>query len=154
MADCAVRRATLTDVQVLAKLFDDYRQFYEQPSDVERCQTFLSDRIVFNQSIIFLASSSSGEALGFCQLYPSFCSVLAKPIYVLYDLFVSNMHRRKGLSRALMRIAQEFAMREGAARMDLTTAHTNLAAQALYEAMGWQQDKVFRTYTWTPVVGA
>jgi ribosomal protein S18 acetylase RimI-like enzyme len=32
-------------------------------------------------------------------------------------------------------------------RMDLTTAHTNTAAQALYESLGWTQDTVFRAYS-------
>ena len=30
--------------------------------------------------------------------------------------------------------------------MDLTTARTNLPAQALYESLGWEQDQVFLTY--------
>ena len=29
---------------------------------------------------------------------------------------------------------------------DLTTAKTNLPAQALYESMGWIRDEVFYTY--------
>jgi ribosomal protein S18 acetylase RimI-like enzyme len=32
--------------------------------------------------------------------------------------------------------------------MDLTTAHTNTKAQALYISLGWQLDTVFRAYTW------
>lgn len=34
----------------------------------------------------------------------------------------------------------------GFARMDLTTARTNLPAQALYESLGWRQDQVFLAY--------
>lgn len=34
----------------------------------------------------------------------------------------------------------------GYARMDLTTARTNLPAQALYESLGWEQDPAFLTY--------
>ena len=31
-----VDRATLDDLDALAPLFDGYRQFYEQPSDIQR----------------------------------------------------------------------------------------------------------------------
>jgi RimJ/RimL family protein N-acetyltransferase len=34
-------------------------------------------------------------------------------------------------------------------RLELTTAHDNLRAQALYTSEGWQHDEVFRTYTLT-----
>jgi ribosomal protein S18 acetylase RimI-like enzyme len=30
--------------------------------------------------------------------------------------------------------------------MDLTTAKTNLAAQSLYQALGWVRDEVFYAY--------
>lgn len=148
-----IRRATASDLPALAKLFDGYRQFYEQHSDLALCQSFLTKRMVAEESVIFLAGAAA-EPVAFCQLYPSFCSVLAQPIYVLYDLFVSPMHRREGLARSLMLAAQAFAVQQGAARMDLTTAHTNSKAQALYEAMGWQHDSVFRTYTWSPAAGS
>ena len=32
-------------------------------------------------------------------------------------------------------------------RLDLTTAKTNLPAQAAYEALGWVRDEVYFTYS-------
>ena len=84
--------------------------------------------------------------VGFCQLYPSFCSVEAKPIYVLYDLFVAPTTRKTGAGRALMLAAEARARADGKARTDLTTAKTNLRAQALYESLGWVRDEVFYAY--------
>jgi len=34
----------------------------------------------------------------------------------------------------------------GAVRLTLSTAHTNLPAQSLYEATGWLRDEIFRSY--------
>ncbi len=142
-----IRPATLADAPAIAPLFDAYRQFYEQPADLAAAQRFIQERLQRSESVILLALNDAGEAMGFCQLYPSFCSVEAAPIYVLYDLFVAPAARGLGAGRFLLLAAEDHAHRQGRVRMDLTTAHTNHAAQALYEAMGWELDTVFRAYT-------
>lgn len=142
------RLATPDDLAPLAALFDQYRQFYEQAADLDRARTFVAERMARGESIIFVAADTQDTLLGFCQLYPSFCSVAAAPILVLYDLFVAPGARRLGLAKALMQAAQDYATAQGVARMDLTTAHTNTKAQALYISLGWQLDTVFRAYTW------
>ncbi|MBT9598956.1 MAG: GNAT family N-acetyltransferase, partial [Vitreoscilla sp.] len=93
------------------------------------------------------ALAACGEPAGFCQLYPSFCSVEAAPVMVLYDLFVAPAARGQGLAGALMQAAEAHAREAGCARLDLSTAHDNLAAQALYESRGWLRDEVFRVYS-------
>ena len=103
-----------------------------------------------NESVILLALNAGNDAVGFCQLYPSFCSVEAKPIYVLYDLYVAPQGRRSGAGTALLRAAETTPQANGKARMDLTTAKTNTAAQAAYEALGWVRDDVFFAYSKRP----
>lgn len=145
-----VYRATLNELEPVAVLFNQYRQFYARPADLAQARTFIADRMARRESVIYAAADTQGTLAGFCQLYPSFCSVAAAPILVLYDLFVAPGVRRLGLAKALMVAAQRYATVQGVARMDLTTAHTNTKAQALYESLGWQLDTVFRAYTWTP----
>ena len=142
-----IRPSTATDLEALAPLFDAYRRFYEQPADLALAREFLATRWARSESVVLVAEMPDATLAGFCQLYPSFCSVLAQPIYTLYDLFVSPTHRKQGVARALLTAAAERGRCDGMTRMDLTTAHTNHAAQALYENMGWVQDRVFRTYT-------
>ena len=126
-------------------LFDLYRQFYEQTPDLELAKDFIGKRISQKESVILLAELE-GEVIGFCQLYPSFCSVIAAPIYVLYDLFVHPVQRGTGAGRALLLAAEAQAKSQGMKRMDLTTAKTNATAQSLYESLGWIRDEVFFTY--------
>ena len=40
-----------------------------------------------------------------------------------------------------------YATHNGLARLDLTTAKSNVKAQALYASLGWQQDEVFYAYS-------
>ncbi len=141
-----VRMASINDLAAVAALFDSYRQFYGEPANPALATQFIGSRISNKESVIFLAEDDHGNALGFCQLYPTFCSVLGAPIYVLYDLFVAPARRQSGAGRALMLAAEAHAIGTGAARMDLSTAKTNLPAQALYESLGWVRDEVFFVY--------
>jgi ribosomal protein S18 acetylase RimI-like enzyme len=145
MTTPAIRQATLADIDALAPLFDAYRRFYEQPGDIALASDFLHERLERNESTILVAEDP-GQLLGFCQLYPTWCSVAAARIFVLYDLFVDPDVRRGGVGRALMQAAQAFGRAAGAVRLDLTTARTNTRAQALYESEGWQRDDLYLTY--------
>lgn len=141
-----VRLAQAADIPGTALLFDLYRQFYEQPSDLGLAQAFIAARLTNGESVILVAESAAG-LVGFCQLYPSYCSVEAKPIYTLYDLYVMPDVREAGVGRMLLSAAEEHAARNGKARMDLTTARTNTKAQRLYESLGWVRDEVFFAYS-------
>ncbi len=149
MSTATIRRATTADVDAIAPLFDAYRRFYEQPADLALARAFIEARLAAGESTIFVADAGDG-LVGFCQLYPTWCSVAAARIFVLYDLFVADAGRRAGTGRALMLAAQAHAREAGAVRVDLTTAHTNTRAQALYESLGWQRDEAFRTYNLAP----
>lgn len=143
-----IRQATAGDLDLIVPMFDAYRQFYKQPRDLDLAREFLLERIQHNQSVIFLAMDSDGSsALGFAQLYPSFSSGLARRIFILNDLFVVPAARRRKVGQLLLRAAAEFGRSVGAARLTLSTALDNAAAQALYESSGWRRDTVFCTYT-------
>jgi ribosomal protein S18 acetylase RimI-like enzyme len=128
------------------QLFDLYRKFYEQAPDLALAKNFITARLINKDSVIFVAENGENKLVGFCQIYPSFCSVAAAKIGVLYDLFVDNSTRKTGAGRALMLAAQEYAANNGMARLDLTTAKNNVNAQALYESLGWLRDEVFYAY--------
>ncbi|QEY15029.1 GNAT family N-acetyltransferase [Cellvibrio sp. KY-GH-1] len=145
-----IREAAFSDLRNLAELFDLYRQFYEQEPDYELAFQFLSSRFKNSESTILIAESDDLGLVGFCQLYPTFCSVEATPIYSLYDLFVLPDARKLGVGRQLLLAAEVRALADGKARMDLTTAKTNLPARSLYESLGWQRDEVFYAYNKRP----
>jgi ribosomal protein S18 acetylase RimI-like enzyme len=147
MTPVSVRTATPDDLLGVAGLFDRYRQFYEQRPDLELATHYLSERMNKHESVILVAEDSERSMVGFCQLYPTFCSVSAAPIYVLYDLFVGPEVRRAGAGRALLTAARQVAIEAGMSRLDLSTAKTNATAQALYESLGWQRDELFYTYS-------
>jgi len=141
-----VREASISDVDQLAPLFDGYRQFYGRSPDLAIARKFLAERLSRNQSRVLLAQAADGAAIGFVQLFPSFSSVRAAPIYILNDLFVAPAARGRGVGRLLMKAAADAARQAGAARLTLSTAITNAPAQALYESLGWKRDEDFYEY--------
>ncbi len=132
-------KADGSHIAEVSRLFDLYRQFYECEADLALATQFITERIARNESDIFVAVTES-KAGGFVQLYPSFCSVDATKIYILYDLYVDADCRRKGLGEQLMNRATEWARENGAARLDLLTANDNVAGQHLYEKLGYKRD--------------
>jgi ribosomal protein S18 acetylase RimI-like enzyme len=146
MGQVTTRRAARADLDAIAPLFDAYRQFYEKPANLPLARRYLDERFAQDESVIFLAEDSAGQAVGFTQLYPTYCSVAAGRIYVLYDLFVTPSARGTGAGRALMETAESFARQAGALRLQLQTATTNLVGQSLYESCGWLRDNDFYVY--------
>lgn len=141
-----ITQATLDDVEALTELFNGYRMFYEQHSDIEGAGAFLRQRLENAESVIFLARSDAGEALGFTQLYPTFSSVSMVRQWILNDLFVAENARKMGVANALMQTAETFAKESGAKGLSLSTAKDNLQAQALYEQRGWLRGEKFYHY--------
>ena len=139
-------RATADDLDRLAVLFDGYRSFYEQPSDVDGARAFLAERLAAGESVVFMAEDEEGRAMGFTQLYPLFSSVRMGRVWLLNDLYVDAAARRTGLGDALMQAAEEFAREQGALGMQLETAEDNHAGQALYERRGWTVERGFLHY--------
>ena len=137
--DTLLRRATLDDLDAVAPLFDAYRQFYSQPSDVQRARDYLQARMTLGESVVLLAQRD-GEVVGFTQLYPIFSSVRTARTWLLNDLFVAEGARRYGVARALLDAAAAFAREQGAAGLMLETMADNAPARALYRAAGWHED--------------
>jgi ribosomal protein S18 acetylase RimI-like enzyme len=147
MAKAKTRLAESRDLDAVAPLFDAYRQFYEKPADLPLARRYLGERFQRHESVIIVAENEAGEIVGFTQLYPAFCSVIADRTYVLYDLFVTPSARGTGAGRALMEAAEAHARKTGAARLELQTAKTNKIGQSLYESCGWERDELFYVYT-------
>ena len=144
--NAAIRLAEARDLDQLAELFDQYRQFYECPPDLGAAKNWIAENLERGRSTLFAADNGS-QLLGFTQLYPALCSVDLVDYFVLYDLYVIEAARRQGIARALMKAASEWAKTQGAARLDLETARDNYPGQALYRDLGYELDEVFLKFS-------
>lgn len=144
--DVQVHRADATHIDQVASLFDAYRGFYGQPSNLNQSRHFIAERIARDESVIFCARDAGGEALGFVQLFPTFSSIDAHRTWLLGDLFTAPAARGRGVATRLMNTARDFAVLSGAKDLVLETATDNHGAQRLYEALGYVRDTGYYTY--------
>lgn len=141
-----IRKATQKDLKQLSHLFDGYRQFYSQATDLDGARDFILNRMENNQSVIFVAEKQD-KLLGFTQLFPSFSSVSLQRLWVLNDLFVAADARKQGVAEALMHAARDFAESTHSKGIILETDWDNVQAQKLYDKLGYQkQDSTYHYF--------
>lgn len=137
-----IRQATIDDIPTVAYLFDKYRQWYKQETDLEGATDFLKSRTENGESVILVAMEE-GELIGFTQLYPIFSSVSMSKAWLLNDLFVIESQRGKGVATKLLEAAKNVGINTESKWLMLQTSDWNSEAQALYEKNGWVRESDF-----------
>ncbi|MEO7529798.1 MAG: GNAT family N-acetyltransferase [Sediminibacterium sp.] len=142
-----IRKAILSDIGLLSGLFDQYRIFYHQSSDIASAKQFISERIQQNDSVLFVAFRD-GKMIGFTQLYPIFSSVGMKRAWLLNDLFVTEDARGSGAADALLKAAQDMGAETSSRWLMLQTATDNHRAQKVYERNGWERNSDYLVFNY------
>ena len=142
-----IRKATLEDLPSLSELFDGYRVFYKQESNIDAVKTFLADRLINNESVIYV-TEAQGILTGFTQLYPIFSSTRMQRMWLLNDLFVLPSHRGQGLSLLLLEESKKLCQETAAYGLLLETAKSNDIGNNLYPKAGFKIDNDHNYYFW------
>jgi len=148
MHKLSFKLATVEDICPLLKILKEYREFYQINSQEDgEVETFLKERFANEDSKIFIAAhESTGEVVGFIQLYPLFSTVSLKRQWMLNDLYVIESQRKKGIATQLMKLVMDH-FKDKAKGFILVTSKTNVAAQQFYDKIGWKTgDYSFYTY--------
>ncbi len=137
-----IEAASAVDVNELVRLYIAYRVFYGEAPEQERAAAFIRDRVTQSSGRYFLAWNGD-NAIGFMHLMPSTNTLAMRPIWLLEDLYVDAPARGQGVATALLSYAEAFARGTGAERLTLATAHDNLAAQHIYQKLGYVREEHF-----------
>ncbi|NJB70553.1 GNAT superfamily N-acetyltransferase [Saonia flava] len=143
-----ITKASINNLPDIYPLFDLYRIFYGQKSDIEAAKNFLNLRMESNESIIFVAYLKN-KPIGFTQLFKTFSSVSLESSLILNDLYVDKSSRKKGAGKALLNKAKEYCIDKKYKGLALET-HIDNPAQTLYEKLGWKKDSQCFHYFWSP----
>ena len=118
IVDFQISKAQETDVQQVAHLFDQYRQFYGQQTDTSLAEYFIKSRMLENNTFIFVAKDCDNNLCGFCLVYLKYSSILAKRIFLLNDLYVAEPYRSAGIGKALVQKVVSIARIEGVKKLN------------------------------------
>ena len=140
--------AKLEHLDSLAILFDGYRKFYRQESDIEGARQFLKARLENGDSVVYIAFIDD-VAVGFTQLYPLFSSVSMEPMYILNDLYIDSNYRGKNIGTSLIDRAKKLCKEKQYKGLIIQTETTN-PAQHLYERLGFVKDQDLMFFWTTP----
>lgn len=147
MNNYSIKQAAINDLEKLSELFDLYRIFYDQDSDISGAKHFLCERIKCNESIIFIVEETENEEfIGFTQLYPSFSSLSMQRSWILNDLYVKTESRGNGIAKMLLDKAYSYAKETSTKGLSLSTSISNDRAQKIYEEFGFIKDEEFYHY--------
>ena len=92
-----IKQATADKAEIIGEVFNLYRIFYKQKSNVDVAIKYIRERLDQKESIIFYIEDGD-KCLGFTQLYPTFDSVNVRKKIVLYDLFIREEYRKKSIT--------------------------------------------------------
>jgi ribosomal protein S18 acetylase RimI-like enzyme len=145
--DIQIKKINSLESEIVIELFDKYRMFYKQPSDIELAKTYIKERLEQNEAQIYVAFvKDNSKPIAFTLLYPKFSSVSAKKNWHIGDLYVEIDQRKKGIGEKLLNTALNFAKNEGANFISLNTATDNYSAQKLYENFGFVKQQYLSGY--------
>lgn len=144
-----VLQAGIEQLNELLPLFHKYMDFYEQEIQKDKFKAFLKERLENEEAIVFMHYNEKNQANGFVVNYTSFSSFSLGKIMVLNDLFIDKSARNQGIGTQLIKKTFEIAKDKKIARVDISTANTNIGAQKLYERMGFVKDQDFCYYNYT-----
>ncbi|MXP13606.1 GNAT family N-acetyltransferase [Altererythrobacter confluentis] len=94
------------------------------------------------RSATFLAVDEANELLGYVSVREGSDEVLSEPCAYIALLAVERMHEGKGVAKALIQKAEEWALEMGYARVALDVFGSNTRAFEFYKRAGFQVETV------------
>lgn len=129
----SVSECNLDDVLPLIR---QYQEFYniEEISDLKN-KTFFSQFSEKSPLGCQFLYRESNAVIGFATVYFSFASSITAKVAILNDLYTVPDKRGEGIGRQLIERCREYALLNGAARLQWVTDPDNESAKKLYDSL-------------------
>ena len=142
VSDLTIRRASRDEAPAVFELLRELAVFERlEPPDAEARERLLEDgwgeRPRFDTYLAWLPESPT--PVGFCVVFETYSTFLARPRLFVEDLYVRPDFRRRGIGTALIKWCIEQAYERGCWRIECMGLDWNNAAQDLYSKMGAHQ---------------
>lgn len=140
--DHTIRRLTSADLKPCRELL---RMFGEAFEDADTYQAAVPDdaylrTLLDKPHVVVLAAELRGEVVGGLVAYVLEKLESARSEIYIYDLAVSEAHRRKGMARALIGALEPIAVAQSARVIYVQADPSDQPAVALYTSLGARRD--------------
>ena len=89
-----IKQASVDKAEIIGEVFNLYRIFYKQKSNVDVAIKYIRERLDQKESIIFYIEDGD-KCLGFTQLYPTFDSVnVERKLFFMTCLSEKNIEKK------------------------------------------------------------
>lgn len=138
------------NIEEALPLIRKYQEFYKvQGIDDDKNRAFFSQFSEHgNDGCLFLFRNKAGEAVAFATVYFTYVSSIPARVGIMNDLYTLQNHRGKGIGKLLINHCLEFALKNGAVRLQWLTAQDNHQAQKLYDSLNTSKS-TWHVYTYT-----
>lgn len=146
--NAVIRRATVADYEALCSIWaevdglhaDALPHLFRRIEGPERSHEHVADLLADDNTAILVAEQA-GEMVGVVTVVVR--TAPAHPMFVpriwadIEDISVRSAHRRRGIGRALMDAAHDWARQRGITAVELTVWEFNEDARSFYEELGY-----------------
>lgn len=134
-----IRPASHEDVCSMAQLLEElFAIETDFVSDVEKQRTGLKMLLDSTMAKVWVAERR-GRVVGMCSAQMVVSTAEGNYSAWLEDVVVSSAYRRRGLGKALMTAATQWAKDQGAVRVQLMADSRNVPALLFYRQQEWRQ---------------
>jgi aminoglycoside 6'-N-acetyltransferase I len=136
-----IRLAVLADLDVLARQFQALWPDGSQEEHMTEASAILVSNPPSTMPLIVFVIEVAGKVVGFVEVglrsHADGCDP-KRPVGFLEGWYVEPEHRRRGIGRALLGAAEDWARSQGCAEMASDTWVDNEPSQRTHEALGFQ----------------
>jgi GNAT superfamily N-acetyltransferase len=132
-----VRDAKLHDAAAVSRMIEELGY----PCDLAEAERRIR-RVNANPRQALVVAEWRDVVCGLISLDFMFYLPLGRETCRITALVVDQRHRKHGVGRELLRYAEHAAVREGAARIELTTAESRTEAHEFYRHCGFEQASI------------
>jgi aminoglycoside 3-N-acetyltransferase I len=141
--DYAIRELLPSETGTLKRLLAVFGDAFEDVPTYQHAvptDAYLEWLLAKKHVIVLVASSSAGEVAGGLVAYELDKFEQDRREIYIYDLAVSESHRRRGVATALIRTLQRIAGERNAYVIFVQADHGDTPAIRLYESLGVRED--------------